>query len=131
MQKMVSFVLLALLLFGAAGCAPAAASPAGAALANYLQALVSKDEQKMTSLVCPGWQSDALIELDAFQAVDTKLEGLSCRSSGKEGQAELFTCQGKILAKYQDKTQEFDLSNRVYRVENSATGWQVCGYTVK
>jgi hypothetical protein len=91
--------------------------------------VVDKDEAKLTSLVCPNWQADALLEMDAFQAVETSLQGLSCSQSGSDNQAALVNCKGKILAKYVNETQEFDLSNRTYRLEKNGSGWQVCGYS--
>lgn len=121
-------------LIGLASCGAGKADPSSAAvtaLSAYLKAMVDKDEAKMTSLVCPDWKTDALMELDSFGAVETKLDGLACSQSGSENGAVLATCQGKIQARYQDQTQAFDLSEREYRMEKTDAGWQVCGYTLK
>src|SRR5512133_443300 len=141
MRKLWPVILLALSLMLLTSCAgspggSASSSAAGASatantLTTYLQALVDKDEEKVASLICPSWQTDALIEYDAFQAVETRLDGRTCKQSGNEGEAALVTCKGKILAKYVDQTQEFDLSNRTYRLEKNGADWQVCGYTLQ
>ena len=112
------------------GAAPGAAG-ATLALSDYLTALVEKDEDRLVSLACPSWQADALLELDAFQAVETSLEGLACRPIGSQDGAQLARCQGKIVARYVSETQSFDLGERVYRLEKQPAGWQVCGYTLK
>ena len=131
MQKVGLFVLLTIFMIGLTSCSPGVGSSATATLSSYLKALVDKDENTMTSLVCPNWQTDALVELDAFQASKTQLEGLACRQAGSENNAVLINCQGKILASYSGATQTFDLSNRIYRLEKNGTDWQVCGYTMK
>lgn len=128
------FLILFLLLPLLQGCAPAkneaesAPSPAAQTLARYLQALVDKDEATLTSLSCPDWEPNALLELDAFQAVETKLEGLSCQQTGEEGDEVWVVCAGKILATYSDEVQEFDLGKRTYRLIQQDGDWLVCGY---
>ncbi len=130
-RKIILSLLLVVLLLSA--CAPArqpsgAASPAAKALESYLNALVNKDEAALTSLSCPDWEPNALLELDAFQAVDTKLEGLSCQQTGTDGGTAQVTCQGKIQATYGDEIQSFDLSTRDYKVVQQSGDWLVCGY---
>lgn len=128
------FLILFLLLLLLQGCAPAenkaesAPSPAAQTLARYLQALVDKDEATLTSLSCPDWEPNALLELDAFQAVETKLEGLSCQQTGEEGDEAWVVCEGKILATYAEEVQEFDLGKRTYRLISQDGDWLVCGY---
>ena len=134
MKWIILLMMLIYLLVGLAGCnkgPTGSASPAANTMSTYLKALVDKDENKMTSLVCPTWQADALIELDAFQAVQTSLQGLSCRQTGGDNQTVFVKCQGKIMAKYVSETQEFDLSNRNYRLEKNGENWLVCGYSVE
>jgi hypothetical protein len=72
---------------------------------------------------------DVLLELDAFQGVDTSLDGLACAQTGQQDDATLVTCQGKIVATYANEKQEFDLSKRAYRLVPQGDGWLVCGYS--
>jgi hypothetical protein len=134
MRQLIFLLVCLACLAGLAGCSPAA--PAGsteavAALTTYLKALADKDEAKLTSLTCPDFQTDALMEYDSFLAVDTRLDGLACTPAGSEGSGVLVSCKGKIMARYVDQTQAFDLDGRVYRLEKNEAGWQVCGYTMK
>lgn len=123
--------LLCFILLILTACGSPPGSSAASALDAYFRAFTAGEEETMTALVCPDWQSDALLEWDAFQGVETSLQGLSCSQAGTEGEAALVTCRGKILAKYGSDTQEFDLSGRTYRLEKVDDRWQVCGYTVK
>jgi len=94
---------------------------------NYLNALVEKDADRLSTLVCGAWEEDALIELDSFQAVTTRLEGLACEQTGTEGSIALVHCSGKIIASYDTEDQEIDLSVRTYEVTQEGGDWLVCG----
>jgi len=131
MIKFIAIIVACVLLL-TTGCSTAANSNQSAAadvLANYLQAFADKNEPRISSLVCQNWSEEAFLEYDAFQGVKTQLEGLSCEVSGSENDAVLVSCQGKILASYQNEAQEFNLCQRVYRLQKSGADWQVCGYT--
>ncbi len=130
MLKKIVFCLLlaALLLTACASSQPDPKSPAAAALESYLQALANKDEATLTSLSCKDWEPNALLELDAFQAVDTKLEGLACQQTGSGDGSAQVTCQGKIQATYGSEVQSFDLSQRTYNLTQQGGDWLVCGY---
>jgi hypothetical protein len=97
------------------------------AVENYLTALVAKDADRISTLVCGEWEDDALIELDSFQAVTTRLEGLACEQTGTEGSLALVNCNGKIIASYDTEDQEIDLSVRTYEVTQEGGDWLVCG----
>ena len=62
------------LLFSA--CASSGDAPVQA-VENYLNALVEKDANRLTTLSCGDWEDDALLELDSFQAVTARLEGVA------------------------------------------------------
>lgn len=100
--------------------------PAAAAVEAYLQALVNKDESRLVSLSCPDFEETALLELDSFSLVKTRLEGLDCQAQAQEDSASV-TCQGQILATYGTEDQQFDLSGRTYQVKNIGGDWLVCG----
>jgi hypothetical protein len=124
--------LLILLAILAAGCQAAPSqttdSPASKALIAYLNALTAKDETTLTLLSCADWEANALLELDAFQSVETRLQGLSCRQNTAADGSVTVTCQGKILASYFNEQQEFDLSQRTYNMVEQGGDWLVCGY---
>ena len=97
------------------------------AVENYLNALVEKDENRLSTLVCGEWEEDALLELDSFQAVTTRLEGLACEQTGTDGSTVLVHCNGSIIASYDTEDQEIDLSVRTYQVTEEGGDWLVCG----
>lgn len=97
------------------------------AVEDYLTALVEKDEDRLSTLVCGEWEEDALIELDSFQAVTARLEGLTCEQTGADGDMALVLCNGSIIATYGNEDQELDLSVRTYQVIQEGGNWLVCG----
>jgi hypothetical protein len=131
MRKRFAAALFCLGLFAGslAACAPSAPSdPAARAVENYLTALVDKDSSRLASLSCATWEVYALMELDSFQAVQTRLEGLACQTSGTNTGTTLVTCQGSIVATYNNEDQELDLSVRTYEVVQESGEYLVCGY---
>jgi hypothetical protein len=97
------------------------------AVENYLTALVEKDANRLTTLTCGEWEDDALLELDSFQAVTARLEGLACEQTGTDGSTTLVLCNGNIVATYNNEDQQLDLSVRTYQVVQEGGEWLVCG----
>lgn len=128
MRKIIPVVFftftLVLLLAACGGSGDEAAS----AVENYLTAIVAKDADSVSLLTCADWEMQSLLELDSFQAVDTRLEGLACTSTAEEDGTSSVTCTGKILATYNEEVQEFDLSLRTYIVVEQGGESLVCGY---
>jgi hypothetical protein len=122
---LLSFIMLATLVLAACGASKTAA-PAKA-VENYLTALVEKDAGRLPTLVCSDWEDDALIELDSFQAVTTRLEDVSCTQTGTDGDTALVNCTGNIVATYNNEDQKLDLSVRTYQVTQEGGDWLVCG----
>jgi len=118
-----SLVLDAVIL---AACASNTDAPVKA-VENYLNALVNKEADVLSTLVCGDWEEDALIELDSFQAVSARLEGVSCSQTGTDGDTALVLCTGNIVATYNDEDQQLDLSTRTYQVVQQSGDWLVCG----
>lgn len=130
MHKHGVYWLALALLVGLSACT-AGADEASRTVEQYLRALSDKDESALVLLACPEWEANALLEFDALQGVETSLEGLKCRqTSGGDGSAQV-NCRGKLLASYQNEVQEFDLSQRTYRLEKRDGNWLVCGYLVE
>jgi hypothetical protein len=102
--------------------------PAAIVVEDYFNALVKKDADALSALSCADWESNALIELDSLQAVETRLENLVCTSDGKQGTIIQVNCQGKIVATYNNEDQELDLSVRTYQVIQQGGDYLYCGY---
>jgi hypothetical protein len=127
--RLVLIILLAASTLLAACAAPGSGgSPAVQAVQAYLQALVSKDAAKLSNQSCKAWESDAILEMDSFQAVTATLEGVSCQETGKDGSTSLVNCKGNIVATYNNEKQNLDLSPRTYKVVQEGGEWRVCGY---
>ncbi len=110
-----------------AACAPQA-DPA-VTVESYLQALVDKDQARYAALICADWEPDAMIEFDAFGAVEASLDGVDCTQSGSDGGDALVECTGSILAVYRgEDNRVIDLEGIVYRLAMDAGEWRVCGY---
>ncbi|MFN3741659.1 MAG: hypothetical protein ACK4VW_03175 [Anaerolineales bacterium] len=115
-------------LLSACGQSSSAADPAARAVEQYVTALVEKNAERLSALSCADWEGSALMELDSFQAVQTRLEGLQCQTVSTEGTTSLVQCQGKIIATYGNEEQSLDLSLRAYQVIQQGSDHLVCGY---
>ena len=119
------FIMFAILWLPA--CASSNDNASAKAVEDYLTALVEKDSNRLTTLSCGEWEEDALLELDSFQAVTARLDGLACEQTGTDGEASLVLCNGRIIASYNEEDQELDLSVRTYQVVQEGGEWLVCG----
>lgn len=149
------FLFLAVIILILAGCAPAVETPvtptdssrgvvetappseptpiintdeAAATVATFIEALVNKDADTLSTLACADWEDGALRELDSFQAVNTRLNELDCQVTGTEGDSVLVVCQGQIIATYNNEDSNFELGARTYLVAREGGEWRVCGY---
>ena len=120
------FIVLIASLFLTA-CAGDDSNAPAKAVEEYLNALVAKDADRLSTLVCGDWEEEALIELDSFQAVTPRLDNAACTQTGTDGDTALVDCTGKIIATYGDEDQELDLSVRTYQVVQQGGDWLVCG----
>jgi predicted small secreted protein len=121
-------VVLALILAACGAPAGGGKSAAATAVENYYKAVVGKDAAKVSAIACKDWESQALMDMDGFQAVKTELEGLSCKDSGTDGSTTLVSCTGKINVTYNTEQQVIDLSRQIYRVVQEGGDYRVCGY---
>ena len=106
-------------------------SPAVKAVLDYLQAMVTKNVDKISTLSCKDWEQSAVQEVDSLQAVTASLSSdLACSQTGTDSgnSNALVKCQGKILITYNTENQTLDLSLRTYEVAQSSGDWLVCGY---
>lgn len=125
-----TFFLILFLIISAlslSACASSNENAPAKAVEDYLNALVAKDADRLTNLSCGDWEDEALLELDSFQAVTARLDGLACEQTGTDGNTALVLCNGKIVATYNNEDQELDLSVRTYQVVQEGGDWLVCG----
>lgn len=127
MRKLFLILILLILTNLLSACATKKDDAPAKAVENYLNALVAKDSDRLTTLSCSDWEDDALLELDSFQAVTTRLDGMACSQTGTDGDTALVLCKGKIIATYNNEDQELDLSVRTYQVVQQDGDWLVCG----
>lgn len=123
-------MVLALIVFSIilTSCGQPANNPART-VETYLRALVEKDASSISSLSCADWEPMALLELDALQAVETRLEGLTCSTTTEETDSTFSVdCTGQLLATYNNEDQEIDLSFNTYIVIEQGGEYLVCGY---
>jgi len=123
---LILFITIAASWLAACGSANKGSAPAKA-VEDYWNAIVEKDADRLSTLVCREWEDDALTALDSFQAVTTRLEGLTCEQTGTDGETALVLCNGKIIASYNSEDQELDLSVQTYQVTQEGGDWLVCG----
>jgi hypothetical protein len=128
MRRIGSIVILMTLILGLAGCASDSGRPARAVEA-LLEALVTRQEARFTSLTCPDYEAQALIEFDSFALVKSELKGVACSVTESDSEGALVHCTGSIEATYGAELRSFDLTARTYRVVPSGGDWLVCGYT--
>lgn len=127
MKRFIYFVVCLFILIGSACGTKTEKSGPVTAAELYQQAFAAKDADKVSIYSCADWEVQALMEMDSFQAVDTKLEGLACAETGNDGDAVLVNCQGKIKTTYGEEQREFDLSPRTWRMVQEGGEWLVCG----
>ena len=125
MKQLQGILLLMLVLFLTA-CSSSGAAPE--AIEGYIQALADKDVIAATNGSCLAWEEAAYAEASSFEAVEVTLEGLSCSSSGSEGDVTLVACEGKIVANYGGELLDIELSQRTYMAMQEQGDWKMCGY---
>jgi hypothetical protein len=124
--RLIAISMVMMILFQSA-CSKDREDPADAIQA-YIQALVDKDIDHISPLVCGVREADARTEVESFTAVAVSLEDLACQETGKDGDVTLVACTGKIVANYGNEIQEIDLSERTFQAVFEAGEWRMCGY---
>jgi hypothetical protein len=126
MRRLILLMIVGLLIL--AGCSSTNQNGAAKAVEGYLQAVVAKDANKVTSLSCADWESGAQLEVDSFSAVTAKMNDLSCKVTGTSGKFTLVGCTGNIITTYNNEDQEINLAGRVYLAVQENSEWRMCGY---
>jgi hypothetical protein len=129
-QKLIDTAILISFLLVSCGSVQTGNSPVQVETLNqYIRALTEKNEAAYTRLICPSWESEALLEFDAYKGVQTRPGDMNCRLLNSKDSEANVNCQGKILLSYGTEQNELDLSSRIYRLTKSGDDWQVCGFS--
>lgn len=126
--RLIIFVLLTLSLILSACSTSNQGSGAATVVEQYLEAMVAKNADELSTLSCADWETSAIMEMDSFEAVTPRLEGLSCSETGSDSEGTQVACQGKIITTYDNEESELDLSRFTYTVVQQNSNWLVCGY---
>lgn len=119
MRRMILFLVLGVVL---TGCADATSSDPADAVVQYMQAKVDGDRDVLASLLCAELESTLSREAQSFSTVEANLEDVTCQ---REGDSDIVTCSGAIVADYGGENTEFPLSS--YRVLQEDGVWKWCG----
>jgi hypothetical protein len=122
--KAITILLLAALAL--AGCAKSQKPQEPVTV--FLKAMLAGEKDKALGVVCPEWEAQAGLELDAFSGVTGKLEGAICQKAGTDGGYTLITCQGKMVLDYRGELRDRSLEGTTYLVKKIDGDWKVCGY---
>jgi hypothetical protein len=128
MKRLTGMILLSLFLMVFIPACTSSEDEAAAAIESYIQALVDKDGNRLTTLSCSAWESGAKIELDSFGAVTITLEELSCQEDQVIGEFTLVQCTGTIVANYGNEILEINLADQTYQAVFEGGEWRMCGY---
>jgi hypothetical protein len=121
-------LLLALLAFMIVTCQKTQVKGAASVVGDYFKALVAKDANQAVNLSCAAWEQQAQLDADTFAINPAKAQNIQCKTAGKDGDATLVTCTGKLVLDYNGETQEINLADRTYRVVQEGGEWRMCGY---
>jgi hypothetical protein len=108
------------------GCS--SSGSASQAIEGYIRALAEKDVVAATTSSCLAWEEAAFAEASSFEAVEVKIEGLSCTDSDSDSIYTFVECEGKIIANYGGELQDINLSQRTYQALIEQGEWKMCGY---
>jgi hypothetical protein len=123
-SKTFLFLITFCIILVASGCA--ASDPADAVKA-YWQAIIAKDDARVSSLSCAAYEPEALTTLESFRTVEAKLNDLACTSGKISGDTAAVTCTGSIVASYGAENLSIDLAERAYTAKKEAGDWRMCG----
>lgn len=113
------FVMLALVLAACASDGPEQA------VQGYFEALVEGDEATARALSCAEWESVAATRVSSFEALDARLDGVTCTADGEGDGFTRVTCTGQIVITYGTENQEIPLAS--YRAVREGGEWRMCG----
>ena len=98
------------------------------AVQNYVTARVAADETKLKSLTCKDQEDQAETEAASFKSMDAKLDGLTCKENGTDGQFTVVSCTGTITTTYNGESTPRSLAGRNFLTVKEDGAWKFCGY---
>ncbi len=105
-----------------AACTSSGGGDPAKTVEQYLTAKVASDETALRGLLCSDLEVNLSIEASSFAGLDAKIEGMSCQ---RQGDSDIVTCTGKIVATYGTEDTDFPLAS--YRVVQEDGQWKWCG----
>jgi hypothetical protein len=97
----------------------------GAAMVKYLEARAAADADTIRGLSCAAWEGQAVAQADSFRSMNAKLENVTCRQNGADGDFTLVTCDGQIVTTYNGENRSWALGT--YRMAQEDGEWKMCG----
>lgn len=128
-MKINRFHLLIALMFTVllTACSASAKDEPGRIVEAYWQALVEKDDARISALSCAAYAQEALTTLESFRAVEVVQKDVSCTSSLVDDTTALVACKGTLVASYGAEDLIIDLSQRGYKAVKEGSEWLMCG----
>jgi len=120
-MKRLGLILLTLIM---AACSTGATTDSAAdVVESYLTAKIEGDRDALRPLLCSAMESQFSREVTSFATVEgARIEDMQCT---RQGDTDVVTCTGTIIATYGTETNQFPLSS--YRVVQEDGEWKWCG----
>ncbi len=120
-MKRLGLILLTLIM---AACSTGATTDSAAdVVESYLTAKIEGDRESLRPLLCSAMESQFSREVTSFATVEgARIEDMQCT---RQGDTDVVTCTGTIIATYGTETNQFPLSS--YRVVQEDGEWKWCG----
>jgi len=120
-MKRLGLILLTLIM---TACSTGATTDSAAdVVESYLTAKIEGDREALRPLLCSAMESQFSREVTSFATVEgARIEDMQCT---RQGDTDVVTCTGTIIATYGTETNQFPLSS--YRVVQEDGEWKWCG----
>jgi outer membrane lipoprotein-sorting protein len=105
------------------GCSQA--GDPGAATLKYLEARAAANVDDIRAVSCAAWEGQAAAQADSFRSMNAKLENVTCKANGTQGNFTLVTCDGQIVTTYNGENRSRPIP--VYQLTQEDGEWKVCG----
>ena len=123
----IRLLVLLLLFLLLTACSGSSQDEPGRVVETYWQALVAKDDARLSSLSCAAFEQEALTTLESFRAVEVIQQDVSCSSTLIDETSASVKCTGSLIASYGAEDLVIDLSQRTYLAVKEGSEWLMCG----
>lgn len=123
------FLIIALFLSAIVltACSVSSKDEPGKIVEAYWQALVEKNDARISGLTCAAFEQEALTTLESFRAVEVVEKDVSCSSTSLDDTTASVKCSGSLVASYGAEDLVIDLSQRTYLAVKEGSDWLMCG----